>query len=320
MQAKKRLQLINKYFTYTNRERNGILVLVILLTFLQIAIFILHFLPDPHPLVMDKETEQMIALLSQKIKNENNSTKKNYPTKTFASAEKKNEKIIPEIKENFNPNELSIDDWKQKGLSEKQAASIIHWKEKGGTFHSLDDVKKMFVISETNFKRMEPFIRIPEEKNVTTKFTASHESNYKSFPKYTKPNTIIEINQADSIQLMQLPMIGEGRARSIIKYRTMLGGFINSEQLKEVRNLPDSIIQLILPRITLNTSAIKKININSGSADSLYHPYMPKTAARLIVQYRKEHGDYHQIGDLLKLPLFNDEILRKLAPYLTTVK
>ena len=62
---------------------------------------------------------------------------------------------------------------------------------------------------------------------------------------------------------------------------------------------------------------LKKININAQSIDSLMHPYMPKPFARLIVNYTQQHGKLQSVNDLSRLPLYDEEILRKLAPYLT---
>jgi competence protein ComEA len=36
-----------------------------------------------------------------------------------------------------------------------------------------------------------------------------------------------------------------------------------------------------------------------------------------IIEYRKQHGDYHSMEDLRQVAILNDEILRKIAPYLT---
>jgi DNA uptake protein ComE-like DNA-binding protein len=60
----------------------------------------------------------------------------------------------------------------------------------------------------------------------------------------------------------------------------------------------------------------KKLNINSLPSYSLRHPYINKQLARLIVAYREQHGVFKSPSDLTKIPLVDEEILRKLAPYL----
>ena len=115
---------------------------------------------------------------------------------------------------------------------------------------------------------------------------------------------------------MTLPMIGEKRAQQIIKYRNLLGGFVEKEQLKEIYSMPDSVYQLILPQITVNSDAISHININSDSISSLKHLYIKKPFAQLIVNYRLQHGNFHSIEEIKKLPLSNDSLFNKIQKYL----
>jgi competence protein ComEA len=36
-----------------------------------------------------------------------------------------------------------------------------------------------------------------------------------------------------------------------------------------------------------------------------------------IIRFREQHGDYESINDLKNIAIMNDEILRKIEPYLT---
>ena len=64
-------------------------------------------------------------------------------------------------------------------------------------------------------------------------------------------------------------------------------------------------------------SKVKLLNINVLDINALRHPYLPKTQANMIVNYHHEHGNFKTIEELAHLPLFNDELYRKIAPYLT---
>ena len=35
-----------------------------------------------------------------------------------------------------------------------------------------------------------------------------------------------------------------------------------------------------------------------------------------VIQYRKQHGSYRSLGDLKKIAIMNEGILRKIEPYL----
>ena len=52
------------------------------------------------------------------------------------------------------------EDYKKLGLSEKQINTINNYKNKGGTFKTKEDFKKMYVISDEEYKRLEPYIVI----------------------------------------------------------------------------------------------------------------------------------------------------------------
>ena len=129
---------------------------------------------------------------------------------------------------------------------------------------------------------------------------------------------MIDIGTADSTELTLLKGIGPSFARRISIYRNKLGGFSNKEQLKEVWGFTDSLYQSLLPAILLNdTLNIKKINLNSADFNELRsHPYIGYQLANLISNYRKQHQGIKTTDEIKKLPLVNDQLYSKLAPYL----
>ena len=127
----------------------------------------------------------------------------------------------------------------------------------------------------------------------------------------------IELNTADSLALDQVSGIGPAFASRILKYRERLGGFYAIEQLKEVYGVDSAHFAQWLPQLALNTAAIRKIDINTASFEELKrHPYLSYKQINALIQYRKQHGAYANLSDLKTIPLFTDEILRKLAPYI----
>jgi competence protein ComEA len=46
------------------------------------------------------------------------------------------------------------------------------------------------------------------------------------------------------------------------------------------------------------------------------HPYIRRKLAEIIVRYRTQNGNYSDIAALRKMPLVNDSLYFKLAPYL----
>ncbi len=127
----------------------------------------------------------------------------------------------------------------------------------------------------------------------------------------------IDINTADTGLFIALPGIGEKLAGRIIQFREKLGGFYKIEQLSEVYGLQDSVFRLIRPYLLLRDSGLRKIQINSAGFDTLNeHPYIQFAEARAIVQYRKQHGSFNNISDLLKINILSHEWIEKAGPYL----
>ena len=64
-------------------------------------------------------------------------------------------------------------------------------------------------------------------------------------------STIININTAPVEELMKLSGIGEAKAKSIIEYRSNVGGFSKVEDIKNVSGIGDSIFDKIKDYITV---------------------------------------------------------------------
>lgn len=97
----------------------------------------------------------------------------------------------------------------------------------------------------------------------------------------------------------------------------MLGGFIVKEQLLEAYGIDSALFESIEKHLEIKTLNLVTINLNSAFEPQLRHPYISRQLASLIVNYRKMHGNYKSKEEIRNIPLINDELYRKLAPYLT---
>ena len=294
MRLNKWKYLFKAYFTYTVKEQRAIIVLMILISFLQLALIALHWIPvngkSRNDLVTQATTSNNTLLLEPQLKIKTDTKSKSSSIKLFS----------------FNPNTNTINDWINLGLTEKQGQSILKYISKGGSFKVKSDMKKMHVIKPELFQQWWDYIQLPDS------LTASKEKYFE--PDHKSTNTQkVNINIASIDDLDKLPLIGEGRAKAIISYRDRLGGFILIDQLLDLKSIPDSVFLSIKDRIYTDGKIYKSLNIN---ADSLFHPYLPKSFAKMIVSYRQQHGNYQRIEDLRILPLYDDKIMRKIAPYL----
>lgn len=128
----------------------------------------------------------------------------------------------------------------------------------------------------------------------------------------------VELNSADSMDLVQLYNIGPSFAKRILKYRNLLGGFVSKEQLWEVYGMDSVRYNDIAPYVTINPEGVIPMDLNSATIDQLKrHPYLDYYQAKAIVRMREQAGLYKNVEDLRKISIIDNETYTKLIPYLT---
>lgn len=215
----------------------------------------------------------------------------------------------------FDPNVLDKKGWVKLGFTEKQAAGILKFREKGGTFRTKEDVKKLYVVDAEIYSLLEPYIQLPEK----TEQPAKAEAGKSEKPVSRKSESYrVELNGADSASLVKVRGIGPAFARRIIRYRDKLGGFSDIGQLQDVYGMDSARFNLIEEYLYTNADLIKKINVNSASLDELRsHPFIDYYIAKAIVDKRIQKGAFDDLNELKEIPLIHESLFLKLSPYLT---
>ena len=168
----------------------------------------------------------------------------------------------------FNPNTLTEEEWLQMGLTDRQVRNIMNYKAKGGKFYSKNDLGKLYTISEEEFSQLEPFIVLPEVsrgKNTETSSksgVSTGSTTAATAPAEKKAIPIVDLNTVDSTTLVELPQIGPYTAGRIIEFREKLGGFVDKEQLRDVKGMDDARFAAIQPYINVGVVEIRKVDVN----------------------------------------------------------
>ena len=158
----------------------------------------------------------------------------------------------------FNPNTVSVEDLQRLGFSERQAQSIDHYRQKGGRFWRADDFGKSYVVADSVFARLRPYIRIPK----------------------------VDINLADSAAFDALPGIGPYYAAQMVKYRQRLGGYSCTEQLMELYRFDEERFAKIADLVECRQP--HRFDLwNADEAALAAHPAIRRRdTARSIILYR----------------------------------
>jgi competence ComEA-like helix-hairpin-helix protein len=294
---------LNKYFGFSKGEFNGLLLLILIIAVLK-AIPIIYAYTRP----IEKDDSSLLTQI-QKITVADEKYASNLRDRIENYSPEKTARLF-----NFDPNTLDADGWQTLGLSPKQAKAIINYTSKGGKFYKPQDLQKMYTISPEMYKKILPYVKIADrELNTSKKYIPFEKKEY-----VKKAPVIVDINQADSAKLDEIKGIGAAFAKRIIKYRERLGGFYKKEQLMEVYGLDSIKYTEIKDQISISNVPLKTININTAVFDDLKrNPYLSYKQINAIIQYRKQHGNYSNIADLKKIAILNQQVIDKIAPYIS---
>ena len=161
----------------------------------------------------------------------------------------------------FDPNTVSVSDLQRLGFTEKQALAIDNYRRKGGRFRRPADFAKSYVVADSVFTRLEPFIRIPR----------------------------IDINSADSTAFDTLPGIGAYFASKMVSYRNELGGYSYPEQLMDIYRFDQAKFDALKDLITVGPSEPYPL-WTLPEEELARHPYLDRHSAHAIVIYRKHNS------------------------------
>lgn len=220
----------------------------------------------------------------------------------------------------FDPNTLDEAGWRSLGLKPGQIRTLLRYRSKGGRFRKPEDLLRIYGLSPGLAEALIPYVQIAGQEKA--------ESPFPSQPSYTPDSSrwtqkrksgpvILNINLADSSAFESLPGIGPVLARRLVNFREKLGGFYSIDQVRETFGMPDSTYQRIQPLLVVKDPVLRKIDINTATAEELsLHPYINRRAAREIVSFRQAHGAFSGPDPLARIQALDPATRIKLIPYL----
>jgi len=308
-ELKRQLRLL---FAFSVSERRGVLLLLVLL-----AITLIVYVTMPLWVSPQKELLQLADSAMYQIQSQTDTliSEKRHQTTEVGSNDAHQSSDLTGLFP-FDPNKLSETDGQKLGFTKRQIQNIQHYLRAGGHFRKKTDLLKLYSIDEAFFDKIEAYILLPDSVSLVKNENRKDYQPRTAFESKSKP--VLDLNSADSAQLVSLKGIGPSFAKRILKYRNQLGGFIKPEQLMEVWGFTDSLFQLVSPQVFVRAETIQKIKVNSATIEQLKnHPYIWRfNIARAIISYRDQHGPYRSVDDLSKVVLVSDSTISQIQPYI----
>jgi len=296
---------IRKYFGISRTETNGIFILLILTICIIFSPLLYNHLFKGGYTSCHEDSVKLDSILQILMKNQD-SLKAT---------------MNPMLKDSlffFNPNEMTYPQMILLGFDSILAQRVMKFRDSKGRFYVKRDLLKIYGLPEELYTRLADFISLPD----TIMKEKQRYDNYRIKPKSPVSDgrtelVLLNINVADTNDLKRIKGIGSVLSARIIKYRDLLGGYSNINQLDDVYGLKGRSLENLKYMVYVDSLFIpEKIRINFTEWEELVrHPYINSQMANDIINLRSEKGYLNNINDLKDITYMNDSILNQLEPY-----
>lgn len=232
----------------------------------------------------------------------------------------------------FNPDHFTANDFVKMGFSEGQANSILKYKNfLGGSFLSKEKFKACYMISEENYRKMEPYLLLPEKSSSNAGFQAKFASNTvsKSAINYQK----FDPNTTDFNGWKQLGF-SDKQAQVILNYRdkNLKGSFKNLEDIANCFVISTEKFEEIKPFIVLNSENFKgnnfkknensvadsktdfsKIDLNQITFKQMTEFGFDEKSAAMMLSFRKKLGGFVNKQQIIDTYEIDKNLAQKLV-------
>ncbi len=135
----------------------------------------------------------------------------------------------------------SVEQWQSlPAIGEVLSNRIVKYRDKTGGFASVDDVKKVYGITDSTYRIIRPYLTISGDKT-SLQTTASAKTQSQK----------ININKASAAELKSNSNIPSDIAEAIVIYRKQHGNFTSVEGIKKIVFINDEMYQKISPFLTV---------------------------------------------------------------------
>ena len=219
---------------------------------------------------------------------------------------------IPICLQPFDPNTADSTLLVTVGMKPWMAHNLLRYRQAGKVFRKKDELRSLYGMNDSLYATLEPYIQID---SVVSGEKGGENAGLVLSNTYPKRDTVLELNTADTTELMLLRGVGRYTAIQIIKYRNDLGGYYAVEQLYEIREIPAERVDSLIPHLLVDTTRIEPIQVNHASIRRLQrHPYISYRQAEQVYDLRRSKIRLRSMSELAGI--FTEDEQQKLRPYM----
>ncbi len=208
-----------------------------------------------------------------------------------------------------NPNYLSDYRGYLLGMSPAEIDRLQQFRNNGMYVRSKEEFQKVTGISDSLLKTISPILRLPKIKKTYFGNQAVNKSTIKKK----------DLNTATATELEAIYGIGKVLSKRIIKFRNVLGGFIDERQLYDVYGLEEEVVRSVFDSYEIiKIPEIKRFSINDATVAELASSvYLSWDVARKIVAYRDSVGGVTKWEEIATIQGFPIDKIERIKLYLT---
>jgi DNA uptake protein ComE-like DNA-binding protein len=302
------------FFFFSRSEKQGIIVLIILIALVVLIGSGLSIYRKQKAFVYPEYSEEEYNRFMASLKEQDSiEARKRFVRNGY----KRNVPQQPVVLQHFDPNTTDSVTFCRMGLQPWMARNILRYRAKGGKFHSPEDFRKIYGLSEEQYTTLLPYIYIDDKFQKKDTIRMAIQQRHSTPDTIARPfkypaGTIVNLNTADTTELKKIPGIGSGIAKSIVGYRNRLGGFYHLSQLQEINLNTDELSKWF----GIEEGKTTRINLNKVSVERLKaHPYFNFYQAKVIVEHRKRKGNLKRLDQLAFYEEFTDKDMERMKHY-----
>lgn len=222
----------------------------------------------------------------------------------------------------FNPNELDLEAWQQLGFTQRQAETILKYKNMvlGGKFSSKAEIARCYVISKEKFAALQPFLLLPDKaEKQTSENLGSHALKIKG---QFNPD---ELTYHDWVQMG----FSAKQAKVILNYKKFLGGsFLSKDNFRKCFVISADHYAQLAPYLLLPQQAPKKEKAQTLALTQAFNPndlsqeewvalgFSPDQAESILHYKKALGGQFSSKEELQRSYVISDKRFQQMLPYL----